>query len=287
MKYIIMTGVVLLSASCLASPDVTSREYKLILNHEKFSFDNEFQQVDGFLSLAAKNIEESIDRKVNGSPFLSKERSVAFYDVPRECTLKNIGYSFRDRVTDGDSEVTLKFRSPDRYISGFEDLSSSSSSSKTKFESDIGANAINEFKVIYSYSTRVPNSRKINDMKDINYHFPGFEDDYSFDNNIAIAPVSDLIIHERVYEGLEIDLGSIDAEMSLTLWYLSAPSGQDVPLLAEVDFDYADNSAKYTKKVVNRAKVAFDTLRAMDDWVSPDSETKTQFVYNYDPSFCN
>lgn len=84
-----------------------------------------------------------------------------------------------------------------------------------------------------------------------------------------------------------IDLGSIDADVSVTLWYnSSSPNYNTHPVIAEISFKYKDNSSQFSKKVVNRAKTSFDTLQHMVNWVDANSTIKTRFVYQANPSFC-
>ena len=269
-----------------ANPDVISREYKLILDASRFHYQNEQSDVLSLMQAAKPAIEDAIDRNVTGTATLDHDRQVRFFDTPGSCVLNQLGYSFRERVENGDSEVTLKFRSPDRYIADFEDLSSSTNGAKSKLESDVGANSSVPFKVLYSHSTKAPNTRNLNRMDDIHAHFPGFEDDYGLDDDQALAVVGGLTVTERVYRNVDIDLGQHDAEISITLWYAGQPSGNPSPAVAEISFKYEDPSADYTRKVVNRARRAFDALRGLSDWVEPDGQTKTRFVYQYDNSFC-
>ncbi|ERJ20659.1 hypothetical protein SSPSH_000383 [Salinisphaera shabanensis E1L3A] len=277
---------VLMAMPVQATPDVISREYKLMLDASRFHYQNEQSDVVSLMQAAKPAIEDAIDRNVTGTATLDHDRQVRFFDTQGTCVLEERGYSFRERVENDDSQVTLKFRSPDRYIADFEDLSSSTKGAKSKLEADVGANSSVPFKVVYSHSTKAPNSRKLNRMDDIHAHFPGFEDDYDLDDDLTLSVVGDLTVTERVYRNVDIDLGQHDAEISITLWYAGAPSGDQAPAVAEISFKYEDPSADYTRKVVNRARQAFDALRGLSDWVKPDGQTKTRFVYQYDRTFC-
>jgi len=285
-KLTAIAALSLVTGSALANPDVISREYKLMLKTNQFTYQSEATDVANLISDSVTAIEAAINRNVTGTPSLAHVRDVTFYDTASTCVLTNLGYSFRERVENGNSEVTLKFRGPDRYISDFEDVSSSTSGAATKLESDVGANSTTDFKIIYSHSTTVPNTRTINNMLDINHYFAGFETDYALSNTLSLSPVSYLTIKERVYKNVIIDLGSIDAEISVTLWYLGTPSGAQSPVVGEISFKYQDNSANYTRKVVNRAKDSFSALQGMSSWIDPNSITKTAFVYAYDANFC-
>lgn len=123
-----------------ASADIESREYKLMLNPLQFMYGTESSDVINLIDNAKTTIELAIDRDVTGTPTLAKQRNVRFYDVASSCQLHNLGYVFRERIENGNSEVTLKFRDADRYIASFEDLSSNTSGAETKLEADLGAN---------------------------------------------------------------------------------------------------------------------------------------------------
>lgn len=277
----------LTSVPVFANPDVTTREYKLLLNPSLFTYTTEAAQASSYFSAFTNAVEAKIARDVSGSLSLDKVRTVKFYDTASSCLLNNSGYIFRDRIENEQSEVTLKFRSADPYIADFEDLSASSNQAETKLEADIGAKADNAFVIVYGHSTTSPNTRTINNFEDINVHFPGFYTNYGIADSTALALVGNLAIHERVYDGGLIDLGSIDAEVSLTLWYSSTPTPSQKPVVVEVSFKYEDVSADYTKAVVNRAKQSFDAMQTLSSWNSSSSVTKTQYVYNYNPGFCN
>jgi len=258
-----------------------------MLKASLFQYNTEALNVGSFLDDAKTSIEAAINRNVTGNESLTKIRDIKFFDTLGTCQLNGIGYSFRERAEGDDSEVTLKFRSPDRYISYFEDLSATNPQAKEKLEADIGISPTSTFKVVYGHSTTAPNKRTINKMADINDQFPGFDKDYRFSDNTDLNLVGNLIIREHVYIGKEIDLGSINAEISVTLWYKEAPSGAQKPVVVEVSFKYKDSSAVYTQKVVNRAKESFEALQGLTSWTDPNSKTKTKWVYDYDSKFCD
>ena len=276
-----------LPMTAMANPDVTTREYKLLLNPTLFTSATEATKVSDYFSSFTAVIETAIARDVSGSLTLDKTRTVKFYDTAGTCVLDDLGYIFRERIENSQSEVTLKFRSPDSYIADFEDLSASSNQAETKLEADIGSKAGNPFNIVYGHSTTSPNTRTINNLEDINVHFPGFDTNYALADSTTLTLVGNLSIYERVYDGGTIDLGSIDAEVSVTLWYTSVPTGAQKPVVVEVSFKYKDASADYTKAVVNRAKQSFEAIQTLSNWNSTSAVTKTQFVYQYNPAFCN
>jgi hypothetical protein len=286
-KIILTLGVLLSTNTAFANPDVISREYKLMLQTSNFNYGNEFSQVDSLMLAAESAIEQAISRDVNGSLYLDHDRTVQFFDTSGSCTLKSLGYSFRERIENNDSEITLKFRSPDRYIADFEDLSADSGQAETKLESDVGRSSEQAVKIVYSHSTTAPNTRNLNNMEDINVSFPGFEDGYNLSDTLTLSSVSGLNIKEHVYKGWIIDLGSFDADIAVTLWYPTNATSTTAPWVAELSFKYKDNAADYSRKVVNRALASFLALEDLTTWVDTLSQTKTQFVYNHQSSFCN
>ena len=286
-KLLLFLFLLIVSIAAHANPKVESREYKLMLKADLFQHNTEAENVGSFLDNAKVTVEAAINGDATGRESLEKVRDVTFYDTHGTCQLNEVGYIFRERIENEASEVTLKFRSPDRYISHFEDLSAASPKADTKFEADIGISSASPFKVVYGHSNTVPNKRTINKMGDINHHFTGFNNGYGFSDDTELSPVGGLTIREHVYKGREIDLGSTKAKISVTLWYNGIPTDHQNPVLAEVSFKYKDKSANYTKQVVNNAKASFDALQSLTHWINPDSKTKTKWVYDFDSSFCS
>ncbi|MBJ9952009.1 MULTISPECIES: hypothetical protein [unclassified Acinetobacter] len=271
-----------------AVPQVTSREYKLLLQADKFSYANESADVNTYMQQAKNIIAQQINRTVSGSMVLDKQRQIRFYDSPSSCLLNNMGYSFRERIENGASEVTLKFRSFDHYLSNFADLSSPTTGAKTKLEDDITQTATQGFLVGSSKSTTVPNTRTINKFLDIHTHFPKFKETFGISDNQVLSQVGGLTIYERSYRGVSIDLGEFDADVDMSLWYTQVPSTGLKPAVVEVSFKYQDPNANYTNKVVQRAAISFSALKSLSNYNAPSStQTKTQFVYQYQSNFCS
>ncbi|BAP39036.1 hypothetical protein AS4_40960 [Acinetobacter guillouiae] len=278
----------LITTTAWSVPQVTSREYKLLLQPDKFSYANESANVNSYMQQAKTVIAQQINRTVSGTMRLDKQRQIRFYDSPSSCLLNNMGYSFRERIESGASEVTLKFRSYDHYLSDFSDLSSSTAGAKTKLEDDITQTATQGFLVGSSKSTTVANTRTINKFLDIHTHFPKFKETFAISDNQLLSPVGGLTIYERSYRGVSIDLGEFDAEVDMSLWYTQAPYAGLKPTVVEVSFKYQDPNANYTNKVVQRAAISFSALKSLSNYNAPSStQTKTQFVYQYQPNFCS
>lgn len=263
-----------------AAPLVTSREYKLILVPSKFDGSRLDNAVTDYWNQLQALVEaEPIDRETEGSLTLSKNRTIKFYDTPGTCQLKKEDLVFRERIENGNREVVLKFRSPDRYIAGTLPISGEES----KFEEDISKPFYSKFS--YSGKKTIGASKNLNKMDDPVRLYPELEK-YKFALDEPITEVSGLTITEKVYKGGKIDLGNKNGEFSLTLWYDSP--GYTEPKIAEISFKYEDAKEDYSGKVASRAKKVFETMQGMSNWVSEKSQTKTSFVYEYgNQTFCD
>ncbi|KZN47799.1 hypothetical protein [Pseudoalteromonas luteoviolacea] len=284
MKHFITFFSLLMPLNVLAVPTIDSKEYKVMLSTTHFSKSNEHLAVNQVFEEVAGLTLSATSKPLIGTSYLSKIRQVRFYDVAQVCTLKELGYVFRERIENGRSEVTLKYRHVDSYLSDFEDVSSQHSEAKTKLEADFSIANSGVWKIVYGHSTKVPNSRYINEVKDINKHFTGFDNVYRLPDSTPLSPVSGLAVYERVYEGYTVDLGRQDAEFSLTLWYQSEHT--ETPLVAELSFKYADQQGDFSKTVTQRAARLFENFRNNLNYIDSTSMTKTQFVYHHQPSFC-
>jgi hypothetical protein len=157
---------------------------------------------------------------------------------------------------------------------------------ESKFEEDIAAPFISK----YSYSTKqdISNSKNLNKMDDPVGLYPGLEDE-NFDETLDIEKVGNLTVNEYVYKNASVDLGALDAEFSLTLWYNESVS-TTVPIVAEISFKYEDTNEGFSNNVVTRAKDLFTALQqetTLVSWNAQNSLTKTATVYQYDSNFCD
>jgi len=286
-RAIILLGSIialLFSLACQAAPAVGSREYKLMLNATLFNGARPFTQVDQYWAELQNLIQGApISRNAGGLFSLTKQRIVKFYDTPSSCVLKAQGYTFRERIENSQREVTLKFRSNDRFISGYKNMQGNTGRSPvTKFEEDISAPFVSK----YSHSTTqsIGQGKNLNKMNDPIGLYSGLAT-YNFNSNEPIILVSGLAVSEKVYKGPWVDLGNLNASFSLTLWYDSSSSM--MPLVAEISFKYKESKENYSDNVTNRALAVFEAMQSMSNWVSASSLTKTAFVFAYvNPSFC-
>ncbi|PHR81276.1 MAG: hypothetical protein COA59_15990 [Colwellia sp.] len=286
----ISASILCLSISVSAADvDVGSREYKILLNTSSFTGNSSVRayKVNNYWTVLKNVIENSsIERNTSGSLSLEKDRTVIFYDVEGSCDLFNADYIFRERIDNRNREVTLKYRSPDRFIATKKDMDGTKAGWKSKFEEDLAAPFISK----YSFSTKqdIGNGKNLNKMDDAVGLYPGLEDE-NFDETLDIDKVGNLTINEYVYKNASVDLGALDSEFSLTLWYNESVSTTQ-PIVAEISFKYEETNEAFTNNVVTRAKNLFAAMQqdtALVIWNAQNSLTKTATVYQYDSSFCD
>ena len=279
MAWLGLAGLLGFAAAAQAADDpLTAKEYKVLLNPAKF----EAQPVDtanSFLNeLRTKLAAAGFDRTVKGSFEDDENRTVRFYDSLGTCLLRASGYSFRERVEGTEHKINLKFRSDNQSTAAGTKVSVSPG--EAELEADITPD-----KWVYSHSATetLPPGKTLKTLADVVGLFPPTAA-LGLPSEGTLSVVGDLSINERTYDGPKSDLGQNKAEFTLTLWYAGAP-----PELAsaEVSFKVEDKDGDFTDKVDQRSKLMFDTIRGMASWVSANSTTKTQWVYQYQPNFCS
>lgn len=284
MKISVASAAVLVSCafSAQAAADVlASKEYKILLTPSKFDT-QPLAAANQFLKeLKAKQKDAGSDRTIDGAFKDNEVRTVRFYDSPGTCRLKSGGYMLRARGDQKKSDITLKFRSSSQSTAAATDVSGSVSDAKTKLEDDI----VPPFKETFSHSTTetLAATKNLNIMDDVADLFPPIKS-LGPQPKEALGLVGNLDVTERTYAGPSSDLGSSDADLSLTLWFVADAS---TPAVAEVSFKVKGDNGAFTAKVTDRSKLLFETMKAMSQWVSTSTVTKTDWVYQYQPSFCS
>ena len=287
---VIPAAILCLSINVLAAnADIKSHEYKLLLNTNLFEGDasDQASKVNAYWDTLKNTVEKSTFKSdTTGSLSLDKSRTLAFYDVKGSCELSNAGYSFRERIHKDKREVTLKFISTEQDIAREKNLKGKKKKAKSKFEEDISA----PFVITYCPSTtqKIGNDKNLNKMDDPIGLYPGLKDE-RFDPNLAIEKVNNLTINEYVYKNASVDLGSLDAEFSLTLWYNNSVSTTHA-MVAEISFKYEDEKGATNSTAAVRAKELFTMMQedlALAIWNAPASLTKTATVYQYKKGFCD
>jgi hypothetical protein len=270
---------------------ITSREYKIILDHGLFA-----DLADGFELLlddikgAAKSADVTIRRTFDTND--PKERTVLFLDTP-DCTLRANELLFRQRVRQKSrkTEYTLKCRTEDRYVAaGRNVLPAEGLEHEHKFEEDIGVPFVSRF----SHSATVELKRD-HELAGENFPrtlaaaarlFPALlktqHDGLPCTPTTALAPVNDRKVRERVFSGVEIELDSRVAgehattgEIAVILWTHIVHKRF---LAAELSFRYENSTETYSAGAAFRARRFFELLQDQE-WARPDSLTKTQLMY--------
>lgn len=265
-------------ASKLDEPDgpsvpLDSREYKVLLDPELFdSSPADFAQYwleELSIQLANTNLAPV------GDLALAEERVVQFYDNAN-CELRGSSFVLRDRADvdpDGKRKLTLKYRSRDPLAAAQQELTSTLDGAKEKLEEDIVPPYTRKYS--HSISQKVGSKRDIDEVKDASKIFPNLEE-LGIDPESNFVIVGDVIAREDVYRGAIFELGGLDAEVSLTLWYLDDAA----PVVAEASFVYGDGTGEYPAEVESNGVDLFVAMRSMNEWRSTSSTTKTALVYD-------
>lgn len=260
-----------------AEPGVVgSREYKLPLDPQVFADDEAFARavIWGDVVSLAERLDLDTDHDLDT---LAKERSIRFYDVPGSCDLRQRGFVFRERVGAEGREATVKYRSPDRYLAAGKRMQADGG--RTKLEEDISAPFASKF----SHSTTLPldADKNLNKLDDPLRLVPGVADHFDdLDDQLPLAIVGDATYQERVYGPAEVDLGPLDAELSLTLW----ADGEQL-VIAELSFKVEAEDEGFDERSSARALWLFEQLQE-HPYVDLTATTKTASAYARDPGFC-
>ena len=263
---------------------ITSREYKLILNADRFK--DRQQGTEAFWELI-ECLVEKLGGKA-GKKAKEEERQTYYLDTVG-LALYQQGFILRVREEQPDvSKITLKYRHTDRYLSASQDLFSTDEKNKYKFEEDILANASSKFSHSVSIKKKKPWSveNEIKTIDDVIKLFPGLKVLDSC-NNAKIRIVNDFKAHEIAYElgYIDFDQGQTKIKAVLNFWYLDKK--ERFPLIVEFSFGYdaLTNGAvpnqleQFSIEIVEKTHLLFKTLNKQVGWVSELAMTKTSYAY--------
>lgn len=192
---------------------VTSREYKLILNSDRFKDRN--KGAETFLNLI-----DFLIRKQGGSIVEKqdeeKSRHTSYLDTP-QFALRQSGFALRLREEAKEFQINLKYRGADRYISAAQDLSGSQKG-KIKFEEDILPPFTSKFSHSNSIETKVVPDLKT--IKDVNSLFPGIAR-LGIDPNTPVQTANNFTALEVVRKLCKFQFDETETiKASLSFWYL-------------------------------------------------------------------
>ena len=258
---------------------VTSREYKLMLNVDRFRERKQGAQI--FLSL----IEFLIQKE--GGTILEKQnqeeqRHTSYLDTP-ELALRQQGFALRLRkeaLAADAFQLNLKYRSSDRYMAATQDMSSPTG--KTKFEEDILPAFVSKFSQSTTIKTdKVPDISSIEKVTTI---FPGLRQQ-NMDGKTSVKTINNFTALEVVRKLCKLQFGEPPTiKASLSFWYLKAEK-DEWPLVGEFSFDYdtitsgaEDQLEEFPSKVVDGANRFFRSLQSQSGWLNLNPTTKTAFA---------
>jgi hypothetical protein len=259
---------------------VTSREYKLMLNVDRFMDRDQGSQV--FL-----NVIEFLIKKAGGTIVENQDekerRQTSYLDTP-ELALRQHGFALRlrEEVKADEFQINLKYRDPDRYISAAQDLSSPQAD-KTKFEEDI----LPPFASKFAHSTSIKTTAMpdLSRMQKVISFFPGLKK-LNIDENTAVKTIHDFKAVEVVRKLCKFQFGAPPTvKACLSFWYLTEKKN-DWPLVGEFSFDYdmanseadEDKLEMYPRQVVEGANRFFSALQNQAGWLNFSITTKTAFA---------
>jgi hypothetical protein len=278
---------------------ITSREYKLMLNTERFRDRSAgaglFWQVLAFL--VANQGNEVIPAGIDPDKDKAMRRSTWYLDTPGyELQRANVTLRVREEPDANKRfKVTLKFRAPDRYTAAGNDVRCTKEVKKDdlKFEEDVVPPFASKF--AYSVSFKTDGLPPLDTMADLVATFPGLAN-FEIPDATPIAVVNGFKAHEVMhYIGkLKLDkmpslradeLPDFVVKVALSHWYLR-PDENDYPLVTEFSFSYDavaqdkdDELEKFPPTVVASANRLFRDVQNQAGWLAPFGSTKTAYVF--------
>jgi hypothetical protein len=258
---------------------ITSREYKLMLNVERFQDRQKgaaaFQKIIDFV--VETQLQGSVvDRKTD-----EEIRLVSYLDTP-EMALHYHDLIVRVRVEDNQTKhkVTLKYRASDRYVSAAQDVSSSQDG-KLKFEEDIIPPFVSKFSK--SMAVKFRNAPTFASLKALQDTFPGLQA-LDIPETSKIETVNQFQAQEIFIPLCQIKFGVEPlVNAALSFWYFSEVKSE-APVVAEFSFDYEIDVAspqsleQFPAEVVEKTNHLFGILQKHTDWLNLSQTTKTLFA---------
>lgn len=261
---------------------LTSREYKLMLNPDRFTdWGGGIAAFHDLLAFLFKRLEvEDVDRKD-----VSEERRTWYVDTAGHA-LRNAGFVLRVREELGKDEpfkVTMKHRGPDRYIAAAHGIDGDGSDSK--FEEDILPPFISRFS--YSRSFRYQETPSFGNLGGVREVFAGLPE-LEASNRTPVERVNGFKATEITYELCKFKpAGGTKVKAGLGFWYL--PEVQTgPPLVGEFAMSYKAQPngdehelEQFTPETVEACRNLFRAIQQQANWFSLGMTTKTAFAYDF------
>lgn len=256
---------------------VTSREYKLILNSDRFQNRDKgcqaFGQLVEFLVAECGGV---IEKKQNRTED-EENRRTWYVDTP-ELALQQNKFVLRIRQEGDIYKTALKYRSSDRYISASKNVDTSTG--KTKFEEDITPAFISKFSKSASIETGEPPA--FNTVGDIVQLFPGLGA-LELSGSIPVTTVNNFVANEVFRKAGRIKFAdqTPSVKAAFSFWYFPERIGE-YPLITEFSFDYDspnESDENFPVTVVEASNKFFAALQKQSGWINRDNDTKTSYAY--------
>jgi hypothetical protein len=270
----------------LATPDqIQYREYKLMLNPDRFHDEKAFHKFFKLAHRAAKSLGVRFDKI--GDSFKPHQREVVFYDTPH-FKLYNHGFILRKRtfyhhsVPDARYELVLKFRHPDQQVALAVDPRPRLPCEYTvKFKEEIllprdGALGM---RLVYSHNCELdsPNIVLTQRFETTAEAFPALKT-IGANPKASLSIVNGLSIQEYLVDLGMLDFGhKLEAKATLAVW---RTRNTNSAIVAEFSYQLRFDSPEAVRRKQRELSELFYTdvqSRALD-WVKRGT-TKTAIVY--------
>ena len=280
---------------------ITSREYKLMLNTERFR--DRRAGADLYWKLLAFLVENQGNEVIAGDADPDKNtekvRRTTWYLDTTGYELQRANVTLRVREEAGAKKpfkVTLKYRAPDRYTAAGCDVRCTKEvdDDDVKFEEDVVPPFVSKFS--YSVSFKSKDQPSLETLADAVAFFPGLAA-YAIPDRTRLRVVNGFRAHEVAhYVGkLKLDkmpvargaggLPDFVVKVALNHWYLR-PDENDYPLVTEFSFGFDANSQadddrleKFPPTVVAGANRLFRDVQNQAGWLAQFGSTKTAYVF--------
>jgi hypothetical protein len=267
---------------------VESREYKFLIDHERFA------DAKSALESLWEEIEEAVEPlpgvRAKGKFDENETRNVAFLDTPDQ-TFRQNGLILRRRWEGGDVEYTLKCRSEDRYFAAGTEVRPvpEFEAKPPKFEEDIAPPFRCRFSLSSTISLSEDRGATFRDppptLRGAAKLFPLLgtlrANGRPCDWETAVAVVNGVQVRESVWEGSKILFAPEDAAepakatVAVILW---SRGERERPAVAELSFRVKGPGESFSRDQAAAARDLYRVLLRLD-CVRSDAMTKTEYVY--------
>lgn len=256
---------------------IASREYKLILNNDRFQDREQGCQALGeLIQFLVQEYGGEITKKQN-QPNDEEFRKTWYIDTA-ELALQQSRFILRIREEDHGSKykTTLKYRSSDRYISASQEINPPGIDAK--FEEDITPPFVNKFSK--SASVKTLEQPVFRTIADISQQFPNLRK-LGLAEALPVGIVNHFIADEIFRKAGQIKFADQDPilKTAFSFWYLPHSAGT-YPLISEFSFSYEVENEDFPIAVVEAANNFFAALQKQSGWFDQTNDTKTAYAYS-------